>query len=190
MIFRKPKTRTRPQRQAGLGTIRRYGRDSRGSVAIEFGILAVPFLALVFAVFESCMSFAAQQLMSNATDEIARDVRTGELRAAALNDASLKDLVCARLKLIVDDSCPELEVDMQQYARFSNVPTRVPFTASGDINTAGFRVTPGGASTINQLRVFYRWPVMTDFMRASMSNLPNGKTLLFSSATWRNEPFD
>ena len=40
------------------------------------------------------------------------------------------------------------------------------------------------------LRVFYRWPVMTDFMSKSMSNLKGGKTLHFASVTWQNEPFD
>jgi hypothetical protein len=31
---------------------------------------------------------------------------------------------------------------------------------------------------------------MTDFMRKSMSNLQGGKTLLYASVTWQNEPFD
>ena len=42
----------------------------------------------------------------------------------------------------------------------------------------------------NMLRVFYKWPVMTDFMRKVMSNLKDGKTLHFATVTWQNEPFD
>ncbi len=42
----------------------------------------------------------------------------------------------------------------------------------------------------NMLRVFYRWPVMTDIMRKSMSSLKDNKTLHFSMAVWQNEPFD
>ena len=49
---------------------------------------------------------------------------------------------------------------------------------------------PGKALTKNMLRVFYKWPVITDFMRKSMSNLKGSKTLHFASVTWQNEPFD
>ena len=40
------------------------------------------------------------------------------------------------------------------------------------------------------LRVFYPWPVMTDFMSKWMSDIKGGKTLHFASVTWQNEPFD
>jgi len=57
-------------------------------------------------------------------------------------------------------------------------------------DTTGFDVDPGPSMSKNMLRVFYRWPVMTDFMRKSMSNLKDGKTLHFATVTWQNEPFD
>jgi len=46
------------------------------------------------------------------------------------------------------------------------------------------------AETRNMLRVFYKWPVMTDFMASSMANIEGGKTLHFASVTWQNEPFN
>ena len=36
----------------------RFLGDRRGSTAIEFGILAIPFALLVFAILESCIAFA------------------------------------------------------------------------------------------------------------------------------------
>ncbi|TIV71909.1 MAG: pilus assembly protein, partial [Mesorhizobium sp.] len=51
-------------------------------------------------------------------------------------------------------------------------------------------VSPGLAESINMLRVFYKWPVMTDFLAQSMANLKDKKTLHFASVTWQNEPFD
>ncbi len=42
----------------------------------------------------------------------------------------------------------------------------------------------------NMLRVFYKWPVITDFMSKLVSNLKDGKTLHFATVTWQNEPFD
>ena len=58
---------------------RRFSHDREGSTAIEFTMLAIPFSMLVFAILESCISFAAQEVMANATDDVARQLRTGQL---------------------------------------------------------------------------------------------------------------
>ena len=185
-----PTSTSTPQKQKPLGLIRRLSRERKGSVAIEFSIMAVPFLALIFAILEAAFSFTTQQLMANTTDRISRDIRTGRLKAANVSGTQLKTLVCNGISLMAPTGCPDLVVDLNNYSTFSAVPKLVPMTAAGDIKETGFTVNPGGPSTINHMRVFYRWPIWTDFMRASMSTMPGGKTLLLSSATWRNEPFD
>ena len=172
-----------------LGAIRRFSRENKGSVAIEFGVMAIPFVALIFAILETCLSFATQQLLANASDRISRDVRTGRLQAAQLSGNQLHNLICDRIALMTPSGCPDLLVDLNTYATFAAVPKKIPWRADGDIDSSRFTINPGGASTINQLRVFYKWPVMTDFLRSYMSNLPGGKTLLLAGATWRNEPF-
>ncbi|MCB1424212.1 MAG: TadE/TadG family type IV pilus assembly protein [Zhengella sp.] len=169
---------------------RRFAKNTKGATAIEFAILAFPFCLLVFAILESTISFATQQVMANAGDSIARELRTGQLRAGDVNEAKLKDLVCGKLEVIVADGCPGLEVDLREFPTFdAAAKVRVKLTSDKDIDTSDFAVTPGDALSINMLRVFYRWPVMTDLMRSSMSNLKDGKTLLFSTITWRNEPY-
>lgn len=169
----------------------RFLRDRKGSTAIEFTALAIPFSLLVLAILESCISFASQQVMANATADIARQIRTGQLRPADLNDVKLKKLVCDRLKIMVSTDCPGLVVDLRQFATFADAAkVRVKYTSDKDIDTTGFDVKPGPSMSKNMLRVFYKWPVMTDFMRKSMSNLKGNKTLHFASATWQNEPFD
>lgn len=173
------------------GLLARFGRNRQGSVAIEFTLLAIPFAMLVFAILESCISFAAQQVLSNATDDIARQIRTGQVKAAAISETSLKKMICDRLEIMVASGCPDLVVDLREFPTFAAAAAvRVKLTAGGDIDTTGFAVTPGPSMSKNMLRVFYRWPVITDFMRKSMSNLNGGKTLHFATATWQNEPFD
>ncbi|MGD9812636.1 MAG: TadE/TadG family type IV pilus assembly protein [Sphingobium sp.] len=168
----------------------RLGRDRSGATAIEFTALAIPFSLLIFAILESCLSFAGQEVMANATDDIARQLRTGQIKAADLNETKLKKLICDRLEIMVAENCPGLSVDLKSYATFAAAAAvRIKLTADKDIDTTGFSVTPGPSMSKNMLRVFYRWPVITDFMRKSMSNLKGGKTLHFATATWQNEPF-
>lgn len=166
-------------------------RDRSGTTAIEFTALALPFSLLVFAILESCISFAGQQVLANATYDIARQLRTGQIRAASVTEASLKQMVCARLEVIVAKNCPGLVVDLREFATFAAAAqVRIKLTSDHDIDTTGFDVKPGPSMSKNMLRVFYKWPVMTDFMSKMMSNLKGGKTLHFATATWQNEPFD
>jgi Flp pilus assembly protein TadG len=177
--------------RVGARPVSRFARNRDGSVAIEFIALAIPFSLLLFAIIESCLSFAGQQVLTNATEDVARQLRTGQEKAATMNEDKLRDLICARIEIVVAAGCPGLEVDLQTYTTFQLAAAkRIKFTADGDIDTADFKVEPGLSMSKNMLRVFYRWPVITDFMRKSMSNLKNGKTLLFATVTWQNEPFD
>lgn len=169
----------------------RFARSRKGNVAIEFSLLAVPFALLLFAILESSISFAGQQLLANATDNVARQLRTGQIKAGDVTKASLKQLICDDLEILVTAGCPGLEVDLRTYPTFADAAAqRIKFTADDDIDTTGFAVSPGPSMSKNMLRVFYRWPVMTDFLRKSMSNLKDGKTLHFATVTWQNEPFD
>jgi Flp pilus assembly protein TadG len=171
---------------------RRFGGNRDGSTAIEFTMLAIPFSLLVFAILESCISFAAQEVMANATDDVARRLRTGQLLAATVTKDSLKKEICDRMAVMVATGCTDaLIVDLRKYDTFADAAAvTVKITASKQIDETGFDVKPGGALTKNMLRVFYPWPVMTDFMSKAMSNLADGKTLHFASITWQNEPFD
>ena len=171
--------------------LRRFARDGRGSVAIEFTALAIPFSLLVFAILESCISFAAQQLMLNVTDDVARQFRTGQLKKADMDKDKLREIICDKLEIVVSSGCPGLEIDLRSYTTFAEAAAqRVKYKSDNDIDTDGFNVEPGQSMSKNQLRVFYRWPVMTDFLRKSMSNLGDGKSLHFATVTWQNEPFD
>ena len=167
-------------------------RDRSGSTAIEFALLALPFCALVFAILESCISFAGQQVMSNITDDVARQLRTGQIKAADVTETTLKTMICDKLEIIVAKGCPGLVVDLRQYATFADAGQGDASSSppTSDIDTTGFAVTPGLSMSKNMLRVFYKWPVMTDFMSNLMSNLKDGKTLHFATVTWQNEPFD
>ena len=185
----KPIPVTDATKKKRIGIMRRFGSDKRGSVAIEFVMLIMPFSMLVFAVIETCISFAGQQVMSNITDDLARSLRTGQLKQVAATPSAVRQIVCDRISILVSSGCPGLELDLKEYASFSDVPTTIPYTLAGDINTSGFAITPGGPLTINSLRVFYRWPIITDFMRSKLSTLPDGKTLLYSTMTWKNEGF-
>ncbi|UDL92292.1 pilus assembly protein [Mesorhizobium sp. PAMC28654] len=183
------------KRKGRTGLFARFLHNQRGSTAIEFAMLALPFALLVFAILESCISFAGQEVMANATDNVARQLRTGQIRAANVTDTSLKQMICSQMQIIVAQNCPGLLVDLRQYTTFADAAAAGFSIQTGDIVLTGtspttFTVAPGPSESKNMLRVFYKWPIMTDFMAKSMANLNGGNTLHFASVTWQNEPFD
>ena len=122
---------------------------------------------------------------------MARELRTGQLKAADVTQQSLHDLICGKIQIMVASGCPDLYVDLREFATFQDAAqVTIKLTPDGDLDTSDFAVSPGPSMSKNMLRVFYKWPVMTDFLAKVMSNLKGGKTLLFSSVTWQNEPFD
>ena len=96
------------RRARTLGDCCRASSATGAAARIEFAALALPFSFLVFAILESCISFAGQQVMANATDDIARRLRTGQIRAADVNEAKLKKMICDQLEIMVAKDCPGL----------------------------------------------------------------------------------
>lgn len=175
----------------------RFARDRRGSTAIEFAALAIPFSLLVFAILESCISFAGQELLTNATDDLARQLRTGRLPQAEVTVARLKEEICPKLEIIVSKDCPDLFVDLRTPGSFAEAATysykisndKVVLMKGTQQDPKQFVAEAGPETSINMLRVFYKWPVITDFLREAMQSFSDGKTLHFATTTWVNEPF-
>lgn len=191
-------TRDKARTARRLDCLVRFARDRRGSTAIEFAALAIPFSLLVFAILESCLSFAGQEILTNATDDLARQLRTGQLKANAVTVDTLKQKICDRLEILMANDCTtRLKVDLRRYDSYVDAAGHTYKIANGDIvlmkgtavDPKQFVAEPGTAETINMLRVFYKWPVITDFMKKSMANLKDGDTLHFATNTWFNEPY-
>jgi len=182
-------------RKARAKSCHGFFSDKRGSTAMEFAMLAIPFALLIFAILESCISFAGQEVMANAADDVARQLRTGQIAPANATATSINQLICNKLQIMVAQNCPGLLVDLRQYATFADAAAAGFKIVNGDIvltqgsGTTTFTVAPGPAESKNMLRVFYKWPVMTDFLAKQMANLSGGNTLHFASVTWQNEPF-
>lgn len=163
----------------------RFLRERKGASAIEFAILAFPYFLLLFAILELCVVFAAQQLMTNATDDLARQIRTGQIRPGDMDETEFRQLLCNRMGVLFPGDCPGLTVDLQHRDTFEEA-ARI-FDQGGIPSSPQFKL--GGPLSKNVLRVFYAWPVLTDIMRERISNAGNGRTLLFATHTWQNEPY-
>jgi Flp pilus assembly protein TadG len=202
-----PAGNSAPKRRRGL--LRRLFREKSGTSSIEFALLALPFLVVVFASLETFTAFTAEQLLANATETMARKVRTGEITfgvnpATDMSQEQFREAFCDEISIIM--TCSETEVknpsrlfiDVRSFSDFSKIPTAIPRVMGGDnsdLDTSGFKFAPGGPTTINIVRAYYRWEVITDLVRPYITNLrPAGSSmpddyLMVSTAAFRNEAY-
>ncbi|TGV74574.1 pilus assembly protein, partial [Mesorhizobium sp. M2D.F.Ca.ET.145.01.1.1] len=96
------------------------------------------------------------------------------LKAADIAGDNLKNMICDKLEIIVSQDCPnQLSVDLRQYTTFADAALagfriqggNIQLTKSGA--DVPFTVTAGAAESRNMLRVFYKWPIMTNLMAQS-----------------------
>ena len=82
--------------------VRRFLRKKDGAAAIEFAMVAAPFLALVFAILETAIVFFAGQALETATADSARLIMTGQAQKSGLSQTQFKDEVCKRIYGLFD----------------------------------------------------------------------------------------
>ena len=174
-----------------------------GAAAVEFAILVVPFLMIVFALIETSVAFAGEQLLANATETMARKLRTGEITGTTTK-AEFRKQFCAEIAPIMTCSATEAQmpdklfIDVRSFKDFESIPEAVPRIGNapnGDLDTSKFDYAPGGAGSINILRAYYRWRVVTDLIRPYITDLrPAGSSrpkdyLMVATTAFRTEKY-
>src|SRR5690349_18973630 len=85
------------RRALGFRIARRFIRKKDGSAAVEFGMVAAPFLLLVFAIMETAIVFFAGQALETAVADSARLIMTGQAQSQGFDQSAFKNQVCARV---------------------------------------------------------------------------------------------
>jgi Flp pilus assembly protein TadG len=172
-----------------IKTVRRFAKGEDGIAAVEFGIVAAPFLALMFAIMETALVFFANQTLETAVADSARLIMTGQAQSGGFTQQQFKDAVCAKIFGLFD-CAGGIQIDVKTYAGgFSTVGTANPIDANGNLQTASFGYQPGNACDIVVVRLMYQWPVYVSLLGFSLADLAGNKRLLMATAAFRNEPF-
>ena len=174
------------KRLLGFATARRLARQQDGAAAVEFALVAAPFLAMVFAIIETAMVFFAGQALETAAADSARLIMTGQAQNGGFDQAKFKEAVCAKIYGLFNCNAG-LHIDVKNYPAFSNIPTAKPIT-NGNLDT-NFGYSPGGPGDIVMVKLMYQWPVYVSLLGLNLSDLSGGKRLLMSTVAFRNEPY-
>jgi Flp pilus assembly protein TadG len=161
--------------------LRRFGRDRKGATAVEFALVATPFLGMLFAIVETALVFFAGQTLETAAGDSARKILTGQ--AKDWSQERFKQEVCGRIFGLFD--CGKIHVNVQAYSSFSSANMSRPMDANGNIVDA---FNPGNAGDVVVARLLYEWPVYVSMLGLNTPGMGN-KRLLVATVAFRNEPF-
>ncbi len=176
--------------------IGRFRRAQDGAAAIEFGIVALPFFGLLFAIIETALMFWTNQVLEESLSQASRRLLTGEATKRyisanpTVNAQAFRDDICALAPMGLID-CSKLFIDVKVYTNFADANSRTTSPiANGALNTNGFSYDQPQPRQIIVARAVLDYRLfLTAWASTSLANIGAGHRALVATTTFRAEPF-
>ena len=177
--------------RAGPRPRRRFGRDTRGAAAIEFSMVALPFLVMLLASLQLVIIYFSSQALETFTEDNGRKIMVNLIQQQNLTAAQYKAQLCSQLPNLF--GCNNFYVDVVSVApsatAYSTADLSLPaltFDAGGNVTNA-WRFNPGNPGYIVVVRMMYQWSVFNLPLGLNLVNQSNGSRLLMATAVFKNE---
>ena len=184
--------------------VRTFARSGDGATAVEFAMIAFPFLGMVCAMIETAMVFWAGQILDTSLATATRGIYTGSFQGknpAANSNAqiltNLRNLMCypngntssPRLTTIFDCSAVKLEV--VTYKKFTDSKPSDPIDpkTSDWAKDFGTRYTTPAPGDIVIVQAAVKFPVFTSVLNPGQAAFKDGSRILRSTVAFRTEPY-
>ncbi len=173
----------------------RWRRNERGSAAIEFAIVALPFFLFVLAVLGIGLYFFTVNSLEHGVEAAAREVRTGQAQKSDISVGDFKQLVCEDAGTYID--CDKLHVLIQHASTWAGidpescVDSSNNMTAStGDSADSLYDYT-GGASQVVLITLCYEWDLAQtfSFLKLGTGSDGSGSAIMQAATAFRTEPY-
>ena len=166
-------------------------RNQSGAAAVEFSLVALPFLALMMSTFEVGWFYFATSQIDSAAVESARLIRTGQVQKSGLTKEDFFAKVCPKIRVFGD--CDEvLTVEVDTFPTFSALASDAsPVVCANDRPEAvmALAYNPGDENSIVRLRVCLLYKTLNPTIGVNVSETAGGKRRVFSTYIVRNEPY-
>ena len=170
----------------------RFYHDQRGFTAVEFAMVAMPFLMLLFGTIGVGLFFFTTFSLENAVEKAARQIRTGQAQTSGKTTSQFKQDICDLSPSFVDCT-GNLRVNVVSSASFSGAAS-----AMGSCTDSGGSLipdptdgpVPGGAGEVVLVTVCYEWEMAKAIPFLELGDMGSGSRLIRASTTFRTEPYN
>ncbi len=170
-------------------TMQRMRANARaGSAAIEFAMIAPVFFLLLMGIMENGIIYFAGATLQNATDDVSRQIRTGQVQALGMTQAQFRTAICNEIAPLLGCNS-NLQIDVESYNSYTTAGFVPPTDVNGNLKTTLNNYSPGNACDVVLVRSFYTWKVITPMLSTFLTNITGGYHLVSATSAFRNEPF-
>jgi Flp pilus assembly protein TadG len=181
-----------------LARLRPWRKDDSGFTAVEFAIVALPFVMLLFGTLSVCLYFFTNFTMENAVWQASRAIRTGQFQQgqgaysgiATDEDRkkAFKQALCAKAPQFID--CNKAIILVQSNSGgFGSIVQPTCATDGTMIDESKAEFNAGGASSVVLVTVCYPWSFGGHLPFIGLSNMKDGSLLIQASVAFRTEPY-
>lgn len=165
--------------------IRKWLRRNEGATAVEFSLVAFPFIMMTIGIAELALMFTTQSVLYESAFTASRMIRTGQLQLTGGTEETFRDAVCEFSAALIP--CAQIQFTVQQVPSFSDAEDMPPeFDEDGNLLNQGF--DPGAENDVVLVRLAYNYPVKTPLMQPLLANNGINRTM-FSTVVLRTEPY-
>ena len=178
-------------------------RNKDGATAVEFGLIALPFFAMLFGIMGVCQIFFWMFTLENAVWTASRDMRTGVFQTAASGSryagltgdplkTEFKKAICEKA-VNYTDCMGHSSVLVQSNSNFASITQpNCRDNSNGLVSDANAMAafSAGATSSVVLVTLCHSWSFGAKLAFLPMANtLSDGSVLIQTSAAFRTEPY-
>lgn len=165
----------------------RFTRARGGATAVEFALIAAPFLATLIAILEVTLFLFGQMALQDAANQAARYFMTGQAQNNNWTASTVVGKVCPSALF----NCSNLFIAVQNYSSFSGASTSAPamYSSGKALAQSGYTYDPGTPGDVMVVQLVYAWPTVLGPLGFNIGNLPNGSIEMMGVSAFRVEPY-
>lgn len=186
-----------PHQKPARRRARGFLRQESGSTAVEFALIAAPFIALIFGIIQTGFALFADQILQTRVTEAGRLIMTGQAQTSAgYTREDFRNAICSGTMAALFD-CNKLGIQSTAVANFSSASSSTmtpacdaaynPGSPDPAVEASCFKSggssAQSGSNSIVVVRVTYTWPYSLNLLALTH------KTKLVATTVFRNEPW-
>ncbi len=163
--------------------------SKKGSTAVEFAIVGIPFVFALIGLIELSLMYAANSVLQDSTNSAARLIRTGQSQQSTGDPETVfRDELCRVASVFLNCNAIQYEV-MTLNGGFDDVANSPPtFDVNGNLSSSGFN--PGGSNQVTLIRTVYFYPLLTPLIGTLMADGPEQTKFMMSTIVLQTEPYE
>jgi hypothetical protein len=170
--------------------------NEEGSAAIEFALVAMPFLLFILGLLGMGLYYLASTSLEYGVEAAARKIRTGEAEKGNMTVGQFRTLVCQSAGSAID--CGKMSVIVQHEGSWSELKPQSCVdkdnNMSGSTGNTGEQLSKysGSASEVVLVTLCYRWDMADNFkfLKLGSGSDGTGPAIIQAAAAFKSEPYN